>query len=153
MRAAVRRLNVARLGSGVVTVLAGVTVVVSASGTLSSSGNSATKALPASAVLASSVCGSVSGGYYEVAADGGGFTFGGARFFGSMAGRHLNSPIVGIVPTPGDGGYWLVAADGGIFSFGDAASLGSMGAPNSIRLSSAGPRRSREDARARRSFG
>ncbi len=90
-------------------------------------GNSATRALPASAVLASSVCGSASGGYYEVAADGGVFTFGGARFFGSMAGRHLNSPIVGIIPTPDDGGYWLVAADGGIFSFGDATFLGSMG--------------------------
>ena len=127
MRSAGKRRSVARLASGVVIALAGVAAAVTASGTLTASNNIAVKGLPRSAVLASSVCGSASGGYYEVAADGGVFTFGGARFFGSMAGQHLNSPIVGIVPTPDDGGYWLVAADGGIFSFGDAAFFGSMG--------------------------
>jgi hypothetical protein len=47
---------------------------------------------------------------------------------GSMAGQHLNAPIVGMATTPDGGGYWLVGADGGIFSFGDAAFYGSTGA-------------------------
>jgi hypothetical protein len=44
-----------------------------------------------------------------------------------MGGKHLNSPITGIVPTSDDGGYWLVAQDGGVFAFGDAVYSGSMG--------------------------
>jgi hypothetical protein len=35
------------------------------------------------------------GGYYEVASDGGLFAFG-APFQGSMGGKHLNAPIVGM---------------------------------------------------------
>jgi hypothetical protein len=62
-----------------------------------------------------------------VAQDGGVFTLGKATFFGSMGGRHLNKPIVGIAPTPDGGGYWLVASDGGIFTFGDASFYGSTG--------------------------
>jgi hypothetical protein len=67
-------------------------------------------------------------GYWLVASDGGVFTFGSAQFYGSMAGKHLNSPITGIVATADDHGYWLVAQDGGVFSFGDAVYSGSMGA-------------------------
>ncbi len=66
-------------------------------------------------------------GYWVVAADGGVFAFGNARFYGSMGGRHLNAPVVGIAPTPDNGGYWEVAADGGVFAFGDAQFYGSMG--------------------------
>ncbi len=47
-------------------------------------------------------------------------------FAGSMAGKHLNAPIVGMATFPG-GGYWLVAADGGIFTFGAATFHGSTG--------------------------
>ncbi|MHB8288931.1 MAG: hypothetical protein ACYDEY_06790, partial [Acidimicrobiales bacterium] len=36
------------------------------------------------------------GGYWFVAADGGIFSFGNAKFYGSMGGRHLNAPIVGM---------------------------------------------------------
>ena len=36
------------------------------------------------------------GGYWLVAADGGVFAFGDAPFLGSMAGHHLNAPVVGI---------------------------------------------------------
>ena len=61
------------------------------------------------------------------AADGGMFSFGNAVFHGSMGGKHLNAPIVGMAATPDDGGYWLVASDGGMFSFGDAMFHGSMG--------------------------
>jgi hypothetical protein len=35
-------------------------------------------------------------GYRFVGADGGVFSFGTAQFFGSMAGQHLNQPVVGI---------------------------------------------------------
>jgi hypothetical protein len=64
---------------------------------------------------------------WQVAADGGVFSFGNAQFYGSMGGTPLNSPVVGMASTPDHGGYWLVAADGGIFSFGDAVFHGSMG--------------------------
>jgi Prenyltransferase and squalene oxidase repeat len=66
-------------------------------------------------------------GYWEVAADGGIFSFGDAKFFGSMGGTRLSQPVVGIAGTPDGQGYWEVAADGGIFSFGDAKFFGSMG--------------------------
>jgi hypothetical protein len=52
---------------------------------------------------------------------------GSARSFGSMAGRPLARPVVGMAPTPSGSGYWLVAADGGIFAFGDAGFHGSTG--------------------------
>jgi hypothetical protein len=67
-------------------------------------------------------------GYVLAAADGGVFAFGTIRFHGSMAGVHLNSPIVGIALTRDADGYWLVAADGGVFAFGSARFFGSMGA-------------------------
>jgi uncharacterized membrane protein YgdD (TMEM256/DUF423 family) len=66
-------------------------------------------------------------GYWEVASDGGVFTYGGAQFFGSTGSLHLNAPIVGMAPTANDKGYWLVASDGGIFAFGNAVFYGSMG--------------------------
>jgi uncharacterized protein YkwD len=66
-------------------------------------------------------------GFLLVARDGGIFSVGGASFLGSMGGRHLNQPIVGVAATPTGRGYWMVASDGGVFSFGDAPFLGSMG--------------------------
>jgi len=68
-----------------------------------------------------------SSGYWEVASDGGIFTFGDAGFYGSMGGQPLNKPVVGIAATPDGKGYWEVASDGGIFTFGDAGFYGSMG--------------------------
>ena len=65
------------------------------------------------------------GGYWEVAADGGIFAFGKARFHGSTGSVHLNQPIVGMAPTPDGRGYWEVARDGGVFAFGDAGFHGS----------------------------
>jgi hypothetical protein len=67
------------------------------------------------------------GGYRQVASDGGIFTFGDARFFGSMGGAHLNRPVVGLAATPDGKGYWEVASDGGVFTFGDARFFGSKG--------------------------
>jgi hypothetical protein len=57
--------------------------------------------------------------------------FGDAADLGSMRGKALAQPVVGIAATPTGNGYWLVARDGGIFSFGDARFFGSTGA---IRL-------------------
>ena len=58
-------------------------------------------------------------GYWLVASDGGIFTAGDARFYGSTGAIALNKPVVGMASTSDGGGYWLVASDGGIFSFGD----------------------------------
>ena len=56
------------------------------------------------------------------------YAFGDAAFFGSMGGRRLNRPIVGMAAHPTGRGYWLVASDGGIFTFGSARFRGSTGA-------------------------
>ena len=68
-----------------------------------------------------------SSGYWQVAQDGGLFSFGSAQFYGSMGGKPLNEPIVGMAVTPTGKGYWEVASDGGLFSFGSAQFYGSMG--------------------------
>jgi uncharacterized protein YkwD len=64
-------------------------------------------------------------GYWLVASDGGVFTFGDARFFGSTGAIRLAQPIVGIATTTTGKGYWMVAADGGLFTFGNARFFGS----------------------------
>ena len=66
-------------------------------------------------------------GYWQVASDGGIFSFGAARFLGSTGGIVLAQPIVGMAATPSGRGYWLVASDGGVFTYGDAAFKGSTG--------------------------
>ena len=65
-------------------------------------------------------------GYWLVALDGGIFAFGDARFLGSMGGRPLNQPVVGMVRY--GNGYLMVASDGGVFNFSDRPFLGSLGA-------------------------
>ena len=54
-------------------------------------------------------------GYWLVASDGGIFTYGSARFHGSMGATHINQPVFSMAPTKSGNGYWLVAHDGGIF--------------------------------------
>jgi hypothetical protein len=66
-------------------------------------------------------------GYWMVASDGGIFSFGDARFFGSTGSTRLNQPMISVAPDPDGAGYWLVASDGGIFAF-EAPYYGSMGA-------------------------
>ena len=83
---------------------------------------------PASASISGCLAGDIAGmaptasgnGYWLVGSDGGVFSYGDAKFFGSMAGHPLNKPIVGIVATADGNGYWLIGADGGVFAFGDA---------------------------------
>ncbi len=70
-------------------------------------------------------------GYWQVGADGGIFSFGGAQFYGSTGSMKLNQPVVGMAATSDGRGYWLVAADGGVFNYGDAGFYGSTG---SIKL-------------------
>ena len=73
------------------------------------------------------------GGYWMVGADGGVFNFGNAGFYGStyslgltgLTGSHpLDSPVVGIAPTPDGKGYWLVTKAGFVYGFGDAKFYG-----------------------------
>ncbi len=76
-------------------------------------------------------------GYWLVGADGGVFSFGTSGFYGSIpglglapagtsgAGKQLNAPIVGMVPSADGRGYFMVASDGGVFAFGDARFEGS----------------------------
>ncbi len=68
------------------------------------------------------------GGYWLAQSDGGVYSFGDARFEGSLPGLGIApaAPIVGIAATPDGGGYWLVAADGGVFALGDARFEGSL---------------------------
>ena len=62
-----------------------------------------------------------------MAKDGGIFSFGDAKYLGSLPALHVNvTDIVGITASTDGGGYWLVAKDGGIFSFGDAKYFGSL---------------------------
>jgi hypothetical protein len=60
------------------------------------------------------------------------FSFGDAGYYGSMGGKPLAMPIVGMAATPGGRGYWLVASDGGVFALGDAPFRGATpGGPSS----------------------
>ena len=90
-------------------------------------GNNTNHSFPANDLTGSGTIGVTHTGYWEVASDGGIFSFGTASFFGSMGGQTLNKPIVGMASTPDGGGYWEVASDGGLFSFGNAQFFGSMG--------------------------
>ena len=67
------------------------------------------------------------GGFWAATVDGGVYSYGGAPFLGSMAGKRLNTPVISLTPTPSGFGYWQLSADGGIFSFGDAVFHGSTG--------------------------
>src|SRR5580700_6950779 len=84
-------------------------------------------AIPAGATTTSTCSGPDGLGYWQVAADGGVFAYGTAKFYGSTGSIHLNQPVVGMAPSVDGRGYWLVASDGGVFTFGDAPFRGSTG--------------------------
>jgi hypothetical protein len=94
-------------------------------GLTSTKGSSFTTAmLPTAADVVSTSTGR---GYWQVASDGGVFSYGDAQFHGSLPGLGIKvSDIIGMARTPDDGGYWLVGSDGGVFAFGDAPFYGSM---------------------------
>ena len=72
-------------------------------------------------------------GYWLVGGDGGVFSFGSARYGGSVArvfARAKLPGITGIAAAPGGKGYWLVTATGGVFPLGGASYLGSVASLN-----------------------
>ena len=83
-------------------------------------------AVPARQSTTSSPSATTTPGYYEVASDGGLFSFGGAAFHGSMGAKRLNAPIVAMVTNADASGYWETATDGSLSAFGDARLHGSM---------------------------
>ena len=137
-RAADRRLVVAAVlalaalvvGGGLLSGSAGRRPLVITGSLVSSKGG--VRAATAAAALNQPIVGMANtpsgNGTWLVAADGGIFSFGDAKFLGSTGAMSLNQPIVGMASTPSGSGYWLVGADGGIFSFGDAHFQGSAGA-------------------------
>jgi hypothetical protein len=90
----------------------------------SRSGSFTTAMLPTAADVIPTSTGK---GYWQVASDGGVFSYGDARFFGSVPGLSIRTDLImGMARTPDDGGYWLVGRDGGVFAFGDARFFGSL---------------------------
>jgi hypothetical protein len=75
--------------------------------------------------------------YWEVASDGGIFSFGNAAFYGSLGGQNLAAPVVGVAATPDGRGYWEVEANGDVFNFGDA-SPSSQSLNGTVAMSSLG---------------
>ena len=61
----------------------------------------------------------VAHGYRLFSGDGGVFTFGSARYYGSASGRSF-ARVIGMASTPSGNGYWLVNTLGQVFAFGDA---------------------------------
>ena len=67
-------------------------------------------------------------GYFMVAADGGVFAFGDARFAGSCPGiGGCVGTAVAVMPDATGDGYWLVTTGGAIYAFGDADYYGAPG--------------------------
>ena len=97
---------------------------------------------PSSGTTGVDVSPALAHGYWLVGSDGGIFTFGVAKFWGSTGVIELQRPVVGIVPTSDRNGYWLDASDGGVFAYGDTQFYGSIpglglhpagsGLPNSL---------------------
>lgn len=88
--------------------------------------DSQARASPVAPVSADFIVERLTIGYWLAAGDGGIFTFGNKVFYGSMGGKPLAAPVVGMAAAPSGIGYRLVAADGGVFAFGDAPYLGGM---------------------------
>jgi len=77
------------------------------------------------------------GGYFMVAADGGVFAFGDAKFEGSCPGiGACSGAAVSVMPDASGNGYWVVTATGHVYTFGDAAYFGAPG-PQSTPITSA----------------
>ena len=66
-------------------------------------------------------------GYRLVARDGGVFSFGDARYFGSLPSRGIRvTDVVGMARTPAGSGYWIARSDGLVYAFGHAAKFRSF---------------------------
>jgi hypothetical protein len=107
------------------TATSAIVVVPNGKGTVSVSGSDPIGSGKRTALFAYPGAGAVAGSYRTAAADGGIFTFGGAPFYGSPAGR-TRAPIIGMAVDHATGGYWLAGSDGSVYNF-NAPHLGSMG--------------------------
>lgn len=67
-------------------------------------------------------------GCWLVAGDGGVFSFGAARNFGSARPK-AGTSIIGMQSTPSGKGYWLAASNGELFAYGDAGNFGPAEVP------------------------
>jgi hypothetical protein len=77
------------------------------------------------------------GGYFMVAADGGVFAFGDARFAGSCPGiGGCSGAAVAVMPDATGNGYWVVTTTGSVYAFGDAAYYGAPG-PQAVPVTAA----------------
>ncbi|MGO9856916.1 MAG: hypothetical protein ACLPYY_17970 [Acidimicrobiales bacterium] len=71
-------------------------------------------------------------GYWLVASDGGGFNYGDAAFYGSMAtggSDSLIAPVVGMTSSADGGGYSLATSSGDVAPFGDGVAGGGLIGP------------------------
>lgn len=103
------------------------TVTVEDTGSLQAqrAGSFTVAMLPTSADVTTTSSGN---GYWTVDTYGNVYTYGDARYFGTLHDVGVNvSNITGLVRTPDSGGYWIVGADGGVYAFGNAPFYGSMG--------------------------
>jgi hypothetical protein len=76
------------------------------------------------------------GGYFMVAADGGVFAFGDAKFEGSCPGiGGCSGAAVSVMPDSSGRGYWVVTSTGGVYSFGDAPFYGAPGPRGTVTSS------------------
>ena len=66
------------------------------------------------------------GGYWLLTAEGGVFTFGSAKFAGSLPGINVNARAVDLLARPQGDGYWIVDDAGGVHAFGGAPDVGSL---------------------------
>jgi hypothetical protein len=76
-------------------------------------------------------------GYFMVAADGGVFAFGDAKFEGSCPGiGGCSGAAVAVMPDATGNGYWLVTSTGHVYAFGDAVNYGQPG-PQAVPVTAA----------------
>jgi hypothetical protein len=76
-------------------------------------------------------------GYFMVAADGGVFAFGDAKFEGSCPGiGGCSGAAIAVMPDASGNGYWLVTATGHVYAFGDAVNYGQPG-PQGVAVTAA----------------
>jgi GH43 family beta-xylosidase len=67
-------------------------------------------------------------GYWEVANDGGIFSYGSASYYGSTGSNRPRTPVVDMAATADGHGYWFTTAAGQVFNYGDAGFYGSVNA-------------------------
>jgi hypothetical protein len=116
-----------------------ITVVVTAALIGVTLGSPPTAALAAK--LAAPIVGTVAdpqGGYWQVAADGGVFSYHGAESYGSLSDEKIKSrTIVGMCAAQDGNGYWLLSSTGKVYPFGYAPKLGN-GSPGASAIVSDG---------------